>query len=61
MEAEAILLILKRFELGEWQWISSETMDFEIEQTPSVERKNSIYLFFDGINLIFPPFCWIQI
>jgi hypothetical protein len=36
LEAEAILLILKRFELGEWQWISSETMDFEIAQTPSV-------------------------
>jgi len=42
LEAEAILLILKRFELGEWQWISSETMDFEIAQTPSVERKNRV-------------------
>jgi len=27
LETEAILLILKRFELGQWQWVSSETMD----------------------------------
>lgn len=42
LETEAILLILKRFELGQWQWVSSETMDFEIDQTPSVERRNRI-------------------
>jgi predicted nucleic acid-binding protein len=42
LETEAILLILKRFELGQWQWISSETMDFEIDQTPSVERRNRV-------------------
>ncbi|HEW97322.1 MAG: PIN domain-containing protein [Candidatus Parabeggiatoa sp. nov. 3] len=42
LEAEAILLILKRFELGEWQWISSETVDFEVAQMPSVERKNRV-------------------
>jgi predicted nucleic acid-binding protein len=42
LETEAILLILKRFELGQWQWVSSETMDFEIDQTPSVERRNRV-------------------
>ena len=49
LEAEAILLILKRFELGEWQWISSETMDFEVAQTPSVERKNRVNSLMDTI------------
>lgn len=42
LETEAILLILKRFESEQWQWISSETMDFEIAQTPGVERRNRI-------------------
>ncbi len=42
LETEAILLILKRIELREWEWVSSETMNFEIAQTPSVERRNRV-------------------
>ncbi len=42
LETEAILLILKRFELREWQWVSSETINFEIAQTPGVERRNRV-------------------
>jgi len=39
MEAEAILLILKNFEVGKWQWIGCEVLDFEIEQTPDLEGR----------------------
>lgn len=42
LEAEAIILILKRFESEIWQWISSEVMDFEIDQIPNAERKARI-------------------
>lgn len=39
LEGEAVLLILTHLELGEWQWIGSEVLDFEIEQTPNPERR----------------------
>lgn len=44
LEAEAVILILKRFEAGEWQWVSSEVVDFEIEQTPDAERRLRVKL-----------------
>lgn len=44
LEAEAVLLILKRVESGEWQWISSETLEFEINQTPDAERRSRLGL-----------------
>ena len=40
LEAEAVLLILSHIQAGDWQWISSEAMDFEIEQAPDSERKS---------------------
>jgi predicted nucleic acid-binding protein len=43
LETEAIFLILKRFETGQWQWVSSEVVDFEIAQTPNLERRNQVY------------------
>ena len=39
LESEAILLILKRVESGEWQWISSEALVYEVNQTPDAERR----------------------
>jgi len=39
LEAEAVLLILLHCETGEWQWIGSEVVNFEIEQTPDQERR----------------------
>jgi predicted nucleic acid-binding protein len=44
LEAEAVLLILTHLEVGEWQWIGSEILDFEIEQTPDQERRHRIKL-----------------
>jgi predicted nucleic acid-binding protein len=44
LEAEAVLLILTHAESGRWQWIGSEVLDYEIEQTPNPERKLRVKL-----------------
>ena len=38
LEAEAVLMILAQCETGDWEWISSEALDWEIGQTPDPER-----------------------
>lgn len=42
LEAEAVLLILSHVHRGEWRWISSEVLDFEIEQIPDAERRRRV-------------------
>ncbi len=44
LEAEAVLLILTHLETGKWQWIGSEVLDFEIEQTPDPQRRHRVKL-----------------
>lgn len=44
LEAEAILLIFKHIEANEWKWISSEVVNFEIQQTPNSDRKAEVRL-----------------
>lgn len=44
LEAEAIMLILKHVEFDEWQWFTSEVVNFEIQQTPNVERRHEVQL-----------------
>lgn len=44
LEAEAVLLILKHIELREWEWMSSEVVNFEIHQIPNPERRNQVHL-----------------
>jgi predicted nucleic acid-binding protein len=39
LEAEAILMALNRCEAGDWKWIGSEVIDFEIKQIPDPERR----------------------
>ena len=38
LEAEAIKLILARIENGEFEWLTSEVVDYEIAQNPDEER-----------------------
>ncbi len=42
LESEAVLLILAHVEAGEWQWTSSEIVDFEIARTPDAERQSRV-------------------
>jgi predicted nucleic acid-binding protein len=38
LEAEAVLAILSRIEKGEWNWIGSDVLTDEIEQTPDTQK-----------------------
>jgi predicted nucleic acid-binding protein len=38
LEAEAVLIVLARCEVGAWAWVGSEVIEFEIKQTPDPER-----------------------
>jgi hypothetical protein len=42
LEAEAILMIFTRCETDDWEWISSEVVDLEIDQTPDPERRRRV-------------------
>ena len=44
LEAEAVILILMRCEAGDWEWIGSEVLDWEIGQTPDPERRRRVGL-----------------
>ena len=39
LESEAILLILGRLQSEGWQWIGSDILNLEIEQTPDLQRR----------------------
>ena len=38
LESEAVLAILSRVEKGEWDWVGSEVLMDEIEQTPDTQK-----------------------
>lgn len=44
LEAESVLLALTHLEAGEWEWIGSEVLDLEIEQTPDPDRRLRVKL-----------------
>ena len=42
LEAEAVLLILNRFQQGLGHWVGSNTLVYEIRQTPDAERRRRV-------------------
>jgi predicted nucleic acid-binding protein len=51
LETEAILFIMMRFKAwSDWQWIGSEVLNFEIEQTPDPERRHRVALLAKDIH-----------
>jgi hypothetical protein len=42
LEAEAVVLIIERFQEGLWDWVSSEVVEDEIEQIPDPERRQRV-------------------
>jgi predicted nucleic acid-binding protein len=54
LEAEAVLLILKRCESGEWQWVSSAVVSYEVDQIPNGERRNRVKELLRGAKEVFP-------
>ena len=43
LEAEAVLSIVRSVEDGEWEWISSEAVAYEINRTPNEERQERLW------------------
>jgi predicted nucleic acid-binding protein len=54
LEAEAVLLILKRCESGEWQWISSAVVSYEVDNIPNQERRNRVKELLRGAKEVLP-------
>jgi len=44
LEAEAVTLILEKIRKREWNWVGSEVLIYEIEQTMNAERKERLLL-----------------
>jgi predicted nucleic acid-binding protein len=44
LEAEAISLILQKLHQHEWEWVGSEILMYELEQTVDVERRERLLL-----------------
>jgi len=42
LESEAVLTVLKHVEAGDWEWIASSVVLFEIGETPNQERKRRV-------------------
>ncbi len=42
LEAEAMLMIFTRCETDDWEWIGSDVVDFEINETPDLERRRRV-------------------
>ena len=42
LEAEAVVMSLAQFETAQWEWVSSDIVNIEIEQTPDPERRRRV-------------------
>lgn len=42
LEAEAVMLVLRRVTTGEWQWIGSEVVGYEVDRTPDPHRRSRV-------------------
>lgn len=50
LEAEAVTIILGIIDEGEWVWMSSEAVDFEIEQNPNAEHRAAVRLLLTSVS-----------
>lgn len=44
LESEAVLLILIRIERGQWEWVGSTVVEYEVSQIPDPQRKRRVRL-----------------
>jgi predicted nucleic acid-binding protein len=44
LETEAVLSILNHCQIGEWQLIGSEALDYEISKIPDADRKHKVLI-----------------
>jgi predicted nucleic acid-binding protein len=50
LEAEAVGLILAHFQAGEWEWIASEVIDLEVDQTPDPVKRGHVQLLLQHVH-----------
>ncbi len=50
LEAEAVTLIMEKIRQREWNWVGSEVLIYEIEQTTNTERKERLLLLAQEAN-----------
>jgi len=54
LESEAVLAILSRIEKGEWDWVGSDVLTDEIEQTPDTQKLSRAKLLFCILPVLRP-------
>ena len=50
LESEAVITILRHVEIGDWTWINSSVVLFEIHQIPNWDRKNILLKLCDNAS-----------
>jgi hypothetical protein len=40
LESEAIIIIMNKLHQGEWEWIGSEVLDIEVDNTTNIEKRH---------------------
>lgn len=50
LETEAITLVLRHVAAGDWIWVGSEVVDFEIEATPNEARRQAVREFTEWMS-----------
>ena len=54
LEAEAILLIMAKLQTDEWQWLGSDAISYEVNQTPNPERRNRVQVLITAVHQVVP-------
>jgi predicted nucleic acid-binding protein len=52
LESEAVITILKHVEAGDWEWIGSSVILYEIARTPNTERKRRVLKLCEKVSRI---------
>lgn len=52
LESETIIFILQNFNLPQWEWISSETLQLEMEHIPVVEMREHLLLIASHAHIV---------
>ncbi len=50
LESEAILIIMNRMYTGDWEWIGSEVLVAELENTPDIEKRTYLTQLYAGVQ-----------
>jgi predicted nucleic acid-binding protein len=50
LESEAVRIILKHVKIREYEWIGSSVVEYEIQRTPDLDRRNKVLLLTQAVN-----------